>query len=160
MTPRSARAPRGERAVGAAPRHRGANTTLLAALSAEGIVAAMTLPGAADRPAFDAFVREVLAPALEPGRVVIWDNLGVHKGDAARGVIEAAGCELRFLPADSPDFSPIEHAFAKRKTHLRRAEARTRQDLDAAIAAGRDAVTAAAARGWYGHCGYPLPSQS
>ncbi|CAA9518868.1 MAG: hypothetical protein AVDCRST_MAG73-60 [uncultured Thermomicrobiales bacterium] len=75
-------------------------------------------------------------------------------------MVEAAGCELRFLPAYSPDCSPIEHAFAKLKEGLRRAGARTRADLDAAIAAGLDAITAADARGWYGHCGYPLPSQS
>jgi transposase len=129
MTPRRARAPRGERAVGAAPRNHGSNVTLLAALGPTGIAAPLVVEGAADGLAFAAYVREVLAPALRPGQVVVLDNLGAHKGEAARAAIEAAGCRLLFLPAYSPDFNPIELAFAKLKEHLRRIGARTIDDL-------------------------------
>lgn len=160
LTPRRARAPRGRRAYGAVPRNRGGNTTLIAALSPGGLGPAMTLPGAADRPAFVAYVREVLAPALVPGQTVVLDNLAVHKGAAIRRLIEACGCRLLFLPPYSPDFAPIEHAFGKLKEYLRRAGARTREALEAAIAAALDTVTAQDAVGWFRHCGYPTPGQS
>ena len=81
--------------------------------------------GAVDRPVFEAFVERVLVPTLRPGQIVILDNLSVHKSANARALIEAAGCQLVFLPTYSPDFNPIEHAFAKTKQHLRRVGARS-----------------------------------
>ena len=159
MTPRYGRAPRGQRVVGAVPRNHGRNTTLFAALSLGGIAAAMTLEGAADRDAFDVFVERVLAPALTPGQVVIWDNLSVHKGATARALVEARGCELVFLPPYSPDLSPIELAFSKLKAYLRRAGPRTRDALEEAIAAGLRTLTTADARGWFAHCGYAATGQ-
>jgi len=155
MTPRYARAPRGTRAQGAVPRNRGRNTTLIAALRADGRGPAMTLDGAADGPAFVAYVRAFLVPTLRPGQSVVLDNLAVHKVAAARRLIEAAGCALLFLPPYSPDFSPIEHAFSRRKEALRRAGARTRAALEAALAAALDAITTDDARGWFRHGGYP-----
>ena len=160
MTPRRARAPRGQRAYGAVPRNRGGNTTLIAALSPAGLGPAMTLAGAADGPAFAAYVRAFLAPALVPGQIVVRDNLSVHKGATIRRLIEARGCRLLFLPPYSPDFAPIEHAFSKVKAHLRRAKARTREALDAAIAAALATITAQDAAGWFRHCGYHPPGQS
>jgi transposase len=159
MTPRRARAPRGERAVGAAPRNHGANVTLLAALAPTGIGAAMTVEGAADGPAFTAYVREVLVPTLRPGQVVVLDNLSVHKGAPARALVEGAGCRLLFLPAYSPDFNPIELAFAKLKEYLRRTAARTYDALVDAIGEALAAVTAADARAFFAHCGFPLPDR-
>ena len=156
MTPHYGRAPRGQRIVGSAPRTHGPNTTLLAAMSPAGITAAMTLEGAADRDAFEVFVAQVLVPSLLPGQTVIWDNLSVHKSVVARRMIEAAGCQVRFLPPYSPDFAPIEQAFSKLKTVLRRRQARTRAALDAAITAGLATITAADARAWFAHCGYHL----
>lgn len=158
MTPRYGRAPRGERVVGTAPRNHGPTTTLVAALSLTGVTAAMTLEGAMDRDAFDVFVTEVLAPSLRPGQVVIWDNLSVHKSALAQGLIEAAGCQLLWLPPYSPDFTPIEQVFSKLKTALRRAGARTREDLDEAMTAGLATITATDAHGWFAHCGYPIPA--
>jgi transposase len=154
MTPRSGRAPRGQRVVGTAPRNHGPNTTLLAALSQDGITAAMTLEGAADRAAFEVFVAQVLVPELRPGQTVIWDNLSVHKSAPAQQLIAAAGCQVRFLPPYSPDFAPIEQAFSKLKTVLRRTAARTRLALDEAITTGLQTITAADARAWFTHCGY------
>src|SRR5262249_61311379 len=106
----------------------------------------LAVPGAADRPVFGAFVAELLVPSLRPGRAVIWDNLSVHKGERARALIEGAGCRLLFLPPYSPDFSPIEPAFAALKADLRRAEARTEAALLPAIAAGAAALPPAPPR--------------
>lgn len=156
MTRRYGRAPRGQRVVGTVPRNQGTNTTLFAAMDLTGITAAMTLEGAADGASFEVFVDQILAPSLRPGQVVIWDNLSVHKRAAARRLIEARGCQLRFLPPYSPDFSPIELAFSKLKTGLRRAGARTRAALEDAIAAGLGTIIAADARAWFHHCGYAL----
>jgi transposase len=120
----------------------------------------MTLPGAVDARAFAAYVREVLAPTLVPVQTVVLDNLSVHRDAAVRRAIEARGCRLLFLPAYSPDLSPIELAFAKLKEALRRAAARTQEALEAAIAAALETITAADARGWFRHCGYRVPRQS
>jgi transposase len=155
MTPRYGRA---LRVVGMAPRNHGKNTTLVAALTLEGITAAMTVEGAMDRLAFDAFVARVLVPALRPGQIVIWDNLSVHKSDEAQRRIAAAGCHLLWLPPYSPDFSPIEQAFSKLKAALRRTQARTREALDDAITAALAIITATDAIGWFAHCGYPIPA--
>jgi transposase len=156
MTRRRARAPCGAPAVGAAPRNHGPNVSLLAALTPDGIGPSLVVAGAVDRPVFEAFVAELLVPRLRPGQVVVWDNLSVHKGERARALVEAAGCHLRFLPPYSPDFSPIEPAFAALKADLRRAEARTAPALEEAIGAGLAAVTPADARAFFAHCGYPL----
>lgn len=147
------------RAVGAAPRNHGSNVTLLAALTSEGIGAALAVEGAADRLAVEAYVGEVLVPTLRPGQVVVLDNLSAHKGDRVRELVEGAGCRLLFLPPYSPDFNPIELAFAKIKEHLRRAAARTFEALVAAIGEALDTVAATDARGFFAHCGFPLPDQ-
>ena len=159
LTRLRARAPRGERAVGVAPRNHGPNVTLFAALGPDGIGPALAMQGAADGEAFGRYVRELLAPSLRPGQAVILDQLSVHKGAAVRAAVEAAGCRLLLLPPYSPDFTPIEQAFAKVEADLRRAEARTFDDLVAAIGAAIDAVTPADARGCFAHCGYHLPPQ-
>jgi len=157
MTRLRARAPRGERAVGAAPRNHGSNVTLLAALGPAGILTAVSIPGAANRPVFDAFVAEFLIPTLRPGQTVVLDNLNVHKSARAQALIEAAGCRLLYLPPYSPDFNPIEAVFAKVKTMLRSAAARSHDALLAATKLALDAVTPADAAGCYAACGFPLP---
>ena len=156
MTPRYARAPRGQRAYGRVPHNWGDNVTLVGTLTPDGPGPAMTLAGALDGAAFAAFVREFLAPTLRPGQVVILDTLAVHKRAAARRLIEARGCRLLFLPPYSPDLNPIEHAFSKLKEALRRAGARPGAALEMAIAAALDALTPADARGWFAACGYHL----
>jgi transposase len=158
LTRRRARAPRGQRAVGRAPRNHGPNVTLLAALTPDGIGPALAIPGAVDSAAFAAYAERVLAPALRPGQIVVLDNLSAHKSEDARKAIEAAGGRLLFLPPYSPDFNPIELAFAKIKEHLRAAAERTPDGLFAATGAAIDAVSAADARGFYAHCGFPLPA--
>jgi transposase len=93
---------------------------VLAALTAEGVLASMRIEGAANTEVFLTYLEQVLCPALRPGQVAVMDNLNVHKAAAVRERIEACGCRLVFLPAYSPDFKPIEHAFSRLKTYLRR----------------------------------------
>lgn len=159
LTRRRARAPRGQRAVGTVPRNHGPNVTLLATLTPSGIDAPLAVAGATDRLVFEAYVERILVPSLRAGQTVVLDNLSVHKGGRIRALIEAAGCRLLFLPPYSPDFTPIEQAFAKIKTHLRRLAARTFDALVTAIGEAIDTVTPTDAHGFFAHCGYRLKDQ-
>lgn len=111
-------------------------TSLVAALTPDGLKATATRSGAFDTASFAEYVRDVLCPALRPGQVVALDNLSAHKPAAVRAAIEAAGCTLFFLPPYSPDFAPIELAWAQVKTALRTAAAHTQEALVAAIGRG------------------------
>ena len=159
MTRLRARAPKGERAYGRVPRNRGRNTTLVASMTHEGMGPCMAVVGSTKKAVFEAYVERVLAPTLSAGQVVILDNLGAHRGERVRELVEGRGCELVFLPPYSPDFSPIEEAFSKIKALLRRAAARSREALLEAIGRALRAVTPADAAGFFGHCGYPLDAQ-
>ena len=158
LTPLYARAPKGLRAYGSAPRNRGKNTTLIASLTFEGMGESMIIEGSANAAAFERYVEEILAPSLTAGKIVIMDNLTAHKGKKVEELIQARGCQVLFLPAYSPDFSPIEETFSKVKTFLRRAGARTREALQDAICQALLTVTAQDAHGWFRHCGY-LPAK-
>jgi transposase len=158
LTPLYARAPKGKRAYGSVPRNRGKNMTLIAALSRQGVMASMILDGAANGVAFEIYVEQILAASLTAGQIVVMDNLSIHKGAKVRSAIEARGCQLLFLPSYSPDLSPIEEAFSKLKSALRRAAARTREALEEAICQALILITAQDARGWFAHCGY-LPAE-
>jgi transposase len=160
LTPLYARAPKGKRAYGSVPRNRGANTTLLASLSLQGMGEAMILEGAADTLAFEVYIEQVLAPSLSAGQIVVMDNLSIHTGEQVRQALAARDCRLLFLPAYSPDLSPIEEAFSKLKAYLRRVGARTHEALEEAIGQALTTITAADARGWFGHCGYELVGQA
>ena len=160
LTSLYARAPKGERAYGEAPRNWGKNVTLIASLSAEGIGATMSVEGATDGAAFETYVEHFLAPTLQRGQIVVMDNLQVHKSGRVKELIEGAGAEILFLPPYSPDFSPIEEAFSKVKGILRRIGARTRETLLQATGEALDAVSRWDAAGWFRHCGYALPHHS
>lgn len=157
LTPLYARAPRGQRAYGSAPRNSGKNTTVIAALTFEGMGELMIIEGAANTVAFERDIEEILAPNLIAGQIVIMDNLAAHKGKKVEQLIQDKGCRLLFLPAYSPDFSPIEEAFSQLKNFLRRAGARTRKALQDAICQALLMVTEQDAHGWFGHGGY-LPA--
>jgi len=148
------RAPRGERCRAAIPHGHWQTTTFVGALTLSGIVAPMTLGGAMNGPAFLAYVTQQLVPLLRPGDVVVMDNLPAHKPLAIRAAIEAVGARLRFLPPYSPDFNPIELAFAKIKAHLKRLAARTIDALWDAIREAIDAVTTTDAGSFFKACGY------
>ena len=119
------RARKGERLRAGIPQGHWKTTTFVAGLRLDGIAAPMVLDGPINRDAFQAYVDQVLVPELKPGDVVVMDNLSSHKGPAVRRAIEAAGANLLYLPPYSPDFNPIENAFAKLKALLRKAAART-----------------------------------
>jgi transposase len=134
--------------------------TLIASLSTRGMGEAFMLDGAADGAAFEIYVQPLLAPSLRPGQLVILDNLSIHQGPRVKQAIEARGCRLVFLPAYSPAFSPLEEAFSKVKTFVRRQGARTREALQEAMAQVLLLITAQDALGWFAQCGYPPPLPS
>jgi len=123
------RARRGQRCRAPIPHGHWKTTTFTGALRLSGMTAPMVLDGPMNADAFLAYVEQVLVPTLAPGDVVIMDNLPAHRSAGVRDAIEAAGAELRYLPPYSPDFNPIENAFAKLKSTLRKAAARTIDDL-------------------------------
>jgi transposase len=157
LTPLRARAPRGQRAVGRIPRGKRPHISWLATLTPDGIGESVLIEGAVDGPAFVRFVEAVLGPSLRPGQIVVWDNLNVHKSIKAREAVEAAGCRVVFLPSYSPDFNPIEHAFAKTKQALRRIGPRSWDTVVAAVGEALATVTAAAAHAFFTAAGFPLP---
>jgi transposase len=148
------RAPRGVRAYGKVPKNRGKNLTLIASMSLHGMGESMCIEGATDARAFEVYVEHFLAPSLCEGQMVVMDNLGAHRPKRIRELIEERGCELLYLPSYSPDYNPIEEAFAKIKNLLRKAAARTREALVEAIGAALSAVSAADIRGFFEHAGY------
>ena len=114
----------------------------------------MAVEGSTTQKVFEAYVENVLAPTLKPGQVVILDNLGAHKGQKVRELIESRAASVVFLPAYSPDFNPTEEAFSKIKAILKKACARTREELIEAIGRALGAVGRQDAWGWFAHCGY------
>ncbi len=154
LSPLRAWSPKGQRAHCSVPHNRGPNTTLLASMTMEGMGASLAVEGATTAAVFEAYVERVLSPMLCSGQVVVMDNLTAHKGERVKELIEERGCELMYLPPYSPDFNPIEEAFAKIKGILRKAEARSREALIEAIAQAISVVSARDARGFFEHCGY------
>jgi transposase len=155
MTRLKARAPRGKRAYGKVPRNRGTNTTLIAAITLEGAMGeSMSVEGATDAEAFEAYVEHFLAPSLRMGQVVVLDRLGAHRTQKVRELVEARGADLVFLPSYSPDLNPIEEAFSKIKQLVRKAGARAREALVEAIGRALAAITLEDAAGWFAHAGY------
>lgn len=150
-----------QRATGAVPRNHGKNTTLVAALTPDGVQEPwLIVEGAMNTETFEWYIRERLAPRLRPGQVVVLDNLSVHKAASIREVLAERQCDLLFLPPYSPDFTPIEQAFSKLKAILRGLGARTQDALQEAVRLAVGAITRDDAAAWFAHAGYPLPAQS
>ena len=150
--------PRGKRAYGKVPRNRGKNTTLIAAITLEGAMGeSMTVEGATDALAFEAYVEHFLAPSLCEGQVVVLDGLGAHRTQKVRQLIEARGADLVFLPSYSPDLNPIEEAFSKIKQLVRKLGARVREALVEAIGRALAEVTIEDTASWFAHAGYYWP---
>jgi transposase len=129
-------------------------TTLVAALRLDGMTAPMVIDGAMNGEVFTAYAETFLAPTLAPGDIVVMDNLPAHKVAPARQAIERAGASVLFLPPYSPDFNPIEQAFAKLKALLRKAAARTLETLEAAIAAALDSFNTQECENYFTNSGY------
>jgi len=156
MTRRYGWAPRGQRAVGYAPNGHWKTTTFLAGLTADGFIAPFVLDGPINQAIFTEYVRQFLVPVLEPGDIVILDNLSSHKGEEAAALIAACGAELRFLPPYSPDMNPIENAFAKLKELLRQAAERTREALWRRIGRLLQQFSPHQCANYISHAGYAL----
>ncbi len=157
MTRQYAWAPRGARAEDAIPRNRGTVTTIIGALTCDGLTAVMTVEGGTSADVFVTYVEKVLLPQLLPGDVVVMDNLKAHKDARVRELIESVRARVIYQPAYSPEFNPIELAWSKLKWWLRTMKARTHEALDAAVAAAIDSIiTAEDAIGWFKHCGYEV----
>ena len=156
MTRRYGRAARGQRVHDAVPAGHWRTLTLLGALGLGGVRAAMTVEAPTDGDVFLAYVEQVLGPRLEPGDVVVLDNLSAHKVAGVCELIEARGAQLLYLPPYSPDFNPIEPAWSKVKERLRAIKARTLPLLDDAITVALAAITPDDAAGWFHHCGYRI----
>jgi len=154
MARRHGRAVRGERLRMSVPHGHWKTTTFVGALRLTGMTAPMVLDRAMTGAWFLAYVEQVLAPTLTPGDIVIMDNLPAHKSAAVRRAIEATGAELRLLPPYSPDFNPIENAFAKLKALLRKAAARTVTALENAIAEAIDTYTPTECANYFTAAGY------
>jgi transposase len=148
------RSKRGQRCRAAIPHGHWLTTTFTAALRRTALTAPMTLDGPMNALAFHAYVEQVLAPTLDPGDIVVMDNLPAHKGIVVRALIEARGANLLLLPPYSPDFNPIENAYAKFKSHLRKASARTVNTLEAAIADAFRAFTPNQCANYFRAAGY------
>jgi len=147
-------APSGQRAYGKAPENTGPNLTLVLGLDLEGVVAPVVFEGAMNRPRFEAYAREYLAPLLRPGDVVLADRLKAHLYPEIRTAIEATGAEYHPLPPYSPDFSPVEECGSKIKGALRAAGQRTVVGVFDAMGSALHQVTPKDAEGWFRHDGY------
>jgi transposase len=154
MTRRYGRAPRGRRVEGAVPHGHWKVLTLTAAIRLGGVGACLAFDGATDAMTFQTYVERCLAPTLRPGDIVVMDNLSAHKTGASVAAIRAAGAEVRFLPAYSPDLNPIELMFSKLKEWLRSAAARTVDAVIEAMGEALRAVTTGDIVAWFRYRGY------
>ena len=114
----------------------------------------MAVEGSTTQKVFETYVERFLAPTLKPGQVVIVDNLGAHKGEKVKQLIESRAASVMFLPAYSPDFNPIEEAFSKIKAILKKRAARGREVLIEAIGRALESIASQDVWGWFTHCGY------
>lgn len=154
MARRYGRCPRGQRLRVGVPYGHWKTTTFIGALTLRGFIAPFVIDGAVDRLAFETYVEKVLVPELRERDVVIMDNLPGHKGPRVRQLIEAAGARLVYLPPYSPDFNPIENAFAKLKALLRKAAERTVEGLWSAIGQLINLVTPQECQNLFAAAGY------
>jgi transposase len=154
------RAPSGVRVDGPVPHGHWKMITLTAAVRLDGVGACLAFDGATDSACFETYVERCLAPTLRPGDVVVMDNLACHKAAEVSRLIEAAGAEVRLLPAYSPDLNPIERMFSKLKAWLRSAAERTVDGLIGAMGDGLRAVRPSDIAGWFRHSGYRSPQSS
>lgn len=154
MTRTHGRAPVGERVIERIPHGRWETTTFLGALRSTGFIAPVCVDGAINGPLFLAWIRQHLCPELQEGDIVVMDNLSSHKVQGVREAIEAVGASVRYLPAYSPDFNPIELAFSKFKKLLRDGAARTSEALWNLCGRVLDLFDESECRKYFRHCGY------
>jgi transposase len=154
MTRTRARSPKGLRAETVEAFNRGQNISTIAAMGLGGVCAPMSIEGAINTEVFDLYVEHMLVPVLQPGDILLLDNVKFHYSAQAISLIEAAGAEVLHIPAYSPDFNPIEECISKIKETLRSRKARTKRKLYNALAKAIEKITAQDSLGWFKHCGY------
>ena len=161
MARRYGRSPCGQRAYAKVPFGTWKRLSVLSALDSEGVLATMSIQAATDGATFAAYLDQVLLPVLrehKPDAVLVMDNLRPHKTPEVQAVLDQSGFAYRYLPAYSPDLSPIEPAWAKMKSYLRRVATRTVEALEQALAPALDSITAQDAASFFRHCGYACPN--
>jgi transposase len=157
MARRYGRSPRGERAFAKVPFGNWKRLSVLSARDSAGVLATMSIETATDGATFAAYLEQVLRQR-KPKAVLVMDNLRPHKTPEVQAVLDGSGFPYRYLPADSPDLSPIEPGWAKVKAYLRRVAARTVEALQQALAPALDSITAQDAAAFFRHCGYACPN--
>jgi len=157
MTRLRGRSLHGTRLFAFAPHAHWCTTTMISAIRLSGNTATMEVEGPSDGPVFREYVRSVLVPSLQPGDVVVMDNLRTHYDAEALLLIKACGATVKFLPPYSPDFNPIEKMWSKIKNLLRGLAARTQDELSEAITKAFSSVTEQDARGWFSSCYITVP---
>jgi transposase len=148
------RAYQGQRCHDTAPCGHWESTTILSSIRLDGKTESIVFDGAVDRKMFDEYIKEVLAPTLHPGDIVVLDNLNAHKSDLAQRIIEDCQAEVRFLPPYSPDLNPIEKMWSKIKQLVRGMKPRTPDELFSSVGEALGRVSADDAQGWFNSCGY------
>lgn len=154
MTRAYGRASRGQRVNQSVPRNHGKGVTLIGSLGLRGLLAPFSIEGAVDTVVFDSYVRHALVAQLRPKDIVLLDNLPVHLASQIEQAVTSVKAEVLWLPAYSPDFSPIENCWSKVKTLVRGRQPRTTKDLNVALRDALKAVTLDDIDGWFRHCGY------
>lgn len=149
-----ARAPKGERARVTEPVERGRNNSVITAIRLSGVCATMMIEEAVDGPVWDQYVEHFLLPEVQPGDLILWDQIGFHGSVRALKLLQAAGARIEELPSHSPDFDPVEECISKIKADLRSSQARTERGLERALKRAIERVTPEDIRGWFKHCGY------
>ena len=145
-----------QRVVDSTPQPSGTHTTTLAVIGLTGITAPLVLPGAVNGAVFYGYLEQCVVPTLQAGDVLFMDNLSAHKVAGIEALIQACGAHLIYLPPYSPDLNPIELAWSKVKTILRRLKARTFPDVIEALKQALLAITPQDIQGWFAHCGYAI----
>ena len=156
MTRLYGRARRGMRVRDSVPTGRWETTTMIATVGHNGLQAPFVFSGALDGDIFEAYVEHVLAPTLQPGDILVMDNLSTHKNKSARQMIMETGAKIWDLPPYSPDLNPIEKMWSKIKAYLRKSKARNPEALTQAIGKALEEVTAEDIQGWFESWGYSI----
>jgi transposase len=148
------RCPQSQRLVSFAPAGHYSNSTLMSGMRLDGIVAPMLIDGPVNGETFAGYVEQCLVPALEPGDILIIDNLPAHKSERVTAAVDGAGCMLVYLPSYSPDLNPIENMWSKVKESIRAAAARTLDGVVDAVCVALHSVTLSDCEAYFSHCGY------
>lgn len=158
LTRRYGRAPRGERIAEAVPKNYREQRSIISAMGIDGVAAVFIIEGAVDTSAFDVYVERVLRPTMKAGDIFVLDNLTAHHASRIEAVAIECKAQVLWLAPYSPDFSPIELLWSKIKSGLRKAKARTIEELSQALIKGLELITTKDCHSWFEHCGYSVAS--